>query len=52
MQAFYAARFNEQMKVADAVYSASFDELRKRRSNGETTHPFYWASFVSAVAWQ
>jgi CHAT domain-containing protein len=52
MQAFYAARFDEQMKVADAVYSASFDELQKRRSNGETTHPFYWASFVSAGAWQ
>ncbi|UCE02155.1 MAG: CHAT domain-containing protein [Candidatus Latescibacterota bacterium] len=52
MQAFYRARFDKRMSVADAVHASSLAELQKQRSRSTTTHPFYWASFVSAGAWQ
>jgi hypothetical protein len=31
---------------------AALSVLRERRSRGESAHPFFWAPFVAAGAWQ
>jgi CHAT domain-containing protein/tetratricopeptide (TPR) repeat protein len=48
MRALYTARLKEKLDTAEAVRHASLTMLRDRRARGESTHPFFWASFVAA----
>jgi CHAT domain-containing protein/tetratricopeptide (TPR) repeat protein len=52
MRALYTARLKETRDTADAVRQASLTMLRDRRARGESTHPFFWASFVAAGDWR
>ena len=52
MQALYAARLRQHQGTADAVHHADVTMLAARRSRGESTHPFYWAAFVSSGDWR
>jgi CHAT domain-containing protein len=52
MTALYRHRFVEGKSTAASVNGASLELLRQRRARGESTHPFYWAGFIAAGAWQ
>jgi len=52
MRAFYDARRDTTMGTADAVRHAGLTVLRHRRSNGSSTHPFFWAGIVAAGDWR
>ncbi len=52
MQALYRARLLLGLGTADAVHHAHTTVLAARRARGESTHPFYWAGFVSAGDWR
>ena len=52
MQALYEQRLTRHMDTANSVRSASLDTLKKRRSAGLGTHPFYWAPFVAVGDWR
>ena len=51
MHELYAARLARKTSTAQAVWSASRTLLDKRRSQGKSTHPWYWAGFVGSGAW-
>ncbi len=48
MQALYTARAAGATTAAAALESASRAVLAERRSQGRSTHPFYWAAFSSS----
>ena len=52
MRALYDGRLNKNLNTADAVREASLAVLRARRARGQSTHPFYWATFVAAGDWR
>jgi CHAT domain-containing protein len=52
MRALYRERFQKGSSTADAVRNASVQLLAARRARGESTHPFYWATFVAAGDWR
>ena len=52
MRVLYAERFGKHQNTAESVWSASRKVLERRRAQGKSTHPWYWASFVGAGAWQ
>ena len=52
MEALYRARLVDRLDTADSVRHASLTVLRERRAKGQSTHPFYWASFVAAGDWR
>lgn len=52
MGALYEARLAQGLGTADAVRQASRAVLADRRARGQSTHPFYWASFVAAGDWR
>ncbi len=52
MRVLYAERFGKHENTAESVWSASRKVLERRRAQGKSTHPWYWASFVGAGAWQ
>jgi CHAT domain-containing protein len=52
MEALYWARLRGRLDTAAAVRQASLTVIRERRANGQSTHPFYWASFVAAGDWR
>lgn len=52
MAALYEERFARGFDTADAVRQASLRQLKARRSNGRTTHPFYWAGFIAVGDWR
>jgi CHAT domain-containing protein len=52
MEALYRARLIDRLDTADAVRAASLAVIRERRASGRSTHPFYWAAFVSAGDWR
>jgi len=52
MRSLYESRFIRRQRTADAVHQATLEQLRRRRANGESTHPFYWAGFVAAGDWR
>lgn len=52
MRALYEGRFARTRSTADAAHEASRTVLRDRRSQGLSTHPFYWAAFVAAGDWR
>jgi len=52
MRNLYEARFTEGRDTAVSVREASLRVLKRRREDGESTHPFYWAAFVAAGDWR
>ena len=52
MEHLYRARLSEGSSTADAVHAATVRSLAQRRAQGETTHPFYWGSFVAIGDWR
>jgi CHAT domain-containing protein len=40
------------LSTSDAVQYADLSMLRARRTQRESTHPFYWAAFVAAGDWR
>lgn len=51
MRALYRARMSG-LTTAECVRKASLEVLQSRRRAGLSTHPFYWASFVSSGDWR
>jgi CHAT domain-containing protein len=52
MTALYRAHFTQKLPTAQAVRAATLERLRARRASGASVHPFHWAGFVAAGAWQ
>ena len=52
MRELYANRFVERMSTVDAVHEASLRLLIGRREQGLSTHPFYWAGFITSGDWR
>lgn len=52
MSALYEARMGRGLSTAGAVREASLQILQQRRLKGLSTHPFFWAGFVSAGDWR
>lgn len=52
MVALYRARLVRGMSTAAAVRAAARHVLADRRLRGQSTHPFYWASFVALGDWR
>jgi CHAT domain-containing protein/tetratricopeptide (TPR) repeat protein len=52
MRALYEARLRQGASTAAAVQQAARAVLQSRRSQGQSTHPFYWAAFVAAGDWR
>jgi CHAT domain-containing protein len=52
MTDLYRKRFEAGLPTATALHEAALGILRERRGDGETAHPFFWAPFVAAGAWQ
>ena len=52
MHKLYAERLELHASTADAVWDASRKLLLERRAAGQSTHPWYWAGFVSSGGWE
>lgn len=52
MTTLYDGRFKKGLETAQAVHQASLNVLHQRRVKNQSTHPFYWASFVAAGDWR
>ena len=52
MHQLYAERLGAHATTADAVWNASRKLMLARRAAGKSTHPWYWAGFVGAGAWE
>lgn len=52
MTALYRARFHNGQSTAAALHRADVEMLRQRRAAGQSTHPFYWASFIAVGDWR
>lgn len=52
MAALYRARLREQVDTPTALHSAQRAVLERRRANGQSDHPYYWAAFVAAGDWR
>jgi CHAT domain-containing protein/tetratricopeptide (TPR) repeat protein len=52
MTALYRERFTRGQSAANSVRAASLAALAKRRAQGLSTHPFYWAGFIAAGDWR
>lgn len=52
MNALYRARFEQRLSTAEAVRSATLQELRRRRERGESTNAYYWAGFTAVGDWR
>jgi CHAT domain-containing protein len=52
MRQLYEARLRHGHATADAVQAASLALLRERRSQLQSTHPFYWGGFVAVGDWR
>lgn len=52
MTGVYQRRFTRGVGTMEAVRESSLEQLRRRRQAGLSTHPFYWAGFIAAGAWQ
>lgn len=48
MIALYAARREGAVAAGDAIQRASRSILASRRTDGRSTHPFYWAAFTAS----
>jgi CHAT domain-containing protein len=52
MTTLYRNRLTRKLSTAEAVHEASLEVLRQRRSQRQSTHPFYWAGFVAVGDWR
>ena len=52
MRGLYRAKWGDGMRTAESVREASLRMLQRRRSRGQSTHPFYWAGFVASGDWR
>ncbi len=52
MLALYESRLALGLSTVEAVHNASVKMLQTRRRSGDSTHPFFWASFVAAGDWR
>ncbi|MEO7326787.1 MAG: CHAT domain-containing protein [Dokdonella sp.] len=52
MQVLYRARFVQHLDVPDAMTAAMQQTLVARRAINASTHPYYWAAFVSEGGWR
>ncbi len=52
MESLYDLRLSTGRSTASAVHEASLAMLRARRSDGRTTHPYFWGAFVAAGDWR
>jgi CHAT domain-containing protein len=52
MRGLYGERFGRHVTTADAVWTSARTVLKARQFAGQSTHPWYWAGFVGAGAWQ
>ncbi len=52
MTTLYRQRFEENLGTARAVRNACLIVLQERRASGDSTHPFYWSSFIAAGDWR
>jgi len=52
MRNLYMARFPAGLDGSAAVRQASLQVLERRRRDGESTHPFFWAGFVAEGDWR
>jgi CHAT domain-containing protein/tetratricopeptide (TPR) repeat protein len=52
MLALYQGRLQQHFSTSDAVQYADLSMLRARRTQRQSTHPFYWAAFVAAGDWR
>jgi len=52
MRFLYRARFEERLGTAESVRRAALDLIAKRRAEGRSTVPFYWAGFVASGDWR
>ncbi len=52
MQSLYRARFTDHADVPAAMASAMKATLAERRASGASTHPYYWAAFISEGGWR
>jgi CHAT domain-containing protein len=52
MLQLYRARLRKSQTTMEAMHNASLWILSSRRAKVQSTHPFYWASFVAAGDWR
>ena len=52
MHELYALRLGRHETTADAAWLAARRMLNQRRAAGKSTHPWYWAGFVSSGGWE
>jgi CHAT domain-containing protein len=52
MTGVYERRFVRGAGTMEAVRESSLEQLRRRRTAGLSTHPFYWAGFIAAGQWR
>ena len=52
MRELYTNRFVEGMTTVESVHEASLPLLNRRREQGLSTHPFYWAGFIASGDWR
>jgi CHAT domain-containing protein len=52
ISALYRHHFAEGASTSAAVRQASVEVLQRRRDEGLSTHPYYWAGFVAAGDWR
>jgi CHAT domain-containing protein len=52
MRALYEGHLRQGLGTAEAVHYAHRRSLAARRARGASTHPFYWAGFVSTGNWR
>ena len=52
MKELYRGRFQAGLSTLESVHSANLTVLRRLRERKQSTHPFYWASFLAAGDWR
>jgi CHAT domain-containing protein len=52
MQSLYRARFAQHRNVPESMAQAMRETLAARQAANQSTHPYYWAAFVSEGGWR
>lgn len=52
MAALYRHHFAEGLSTMESVHFANLELLLRRRTEGLSTHPFYWAGFIASGDWR
>jgi CHAT domain-containing protein len=48
----YTSHWQEKMPTSEAVRQASRKLIERRRAEGQSDHPYYWAGFLAAGDWR